>query len=709
MSDASPREEQRVDVDHLLVGFGYSSIPLLREYDRCGESYVIISAGPSIWEQLAAAGRLDFDLVSSHHSSFYSFSQIERGLVEDYYPSAKEFYEYQIGLFAPYRDKVITDKVIALENRDTHSIVTTAGGQCYKAQNVVFATGLGREQNQTIKELERQSISGKTVVFGTMGDTANMMIARLVPQGNRVILLQNGFMALDKTVFFTMPGPKRGVYIPMMGIRTGKEYSLDLAQYEAHNVGRLFPRFYKSLFLLVQGMPAPTSWFGRLVMPHALHVCHPETWRPEVLRTSWGVDAAVRNGLVALKHWPIDMYKNRFEDDLEGAIHQGSLMNDIAFFFTEGLVESWPKDHTTVDLENKTICRGDDIVSFDHYIGGGYESPRLPQIVRVHDTGERHSYEYNYTSCLLGVVPSELKNVYFIGYTRPWTGGIANVTEMQCLMVHKLTTDKAFSADVYANIGERIQNYNSAYYPYKHLSSPTDHLVHYGLYTGDIAELIGIDRKISAGLSLHPLKTYFNLRFELLHPNNPLKFRMEGEYAVEGAEKLCRKIAAHNEHWAIMLFLFLSSLWDKLTVALLLVLLYVREALLPFLESGVDSKSLPLLAFWTAVCASGGLILYLKSHNLNVITYSTPLPLLGPKSNLQPLALLYIACTGDWRLCVLLLAFICGMVFFFRQFHFPPISGRYLFGDCKYKYKYRPFWEEYLATYKRLHEEDEAS
>ena len=52
-SDARPPADL-VDVEHLVVGFGYSCIPLLREFDLRGQSYTIVSTGPSIWEQLEA-------------------------------------------------------------------------------------------------------------------------------------------------------------------------------------------------------------------------------------------------------------------------------------------------------------------------------------------------------------------------------------------------------------------------------------------------------------------------------------------------------------------------------------------------------------------------------------------------------------------------------------------------------------------------------
>ena len=68
-----------VEVPTLIVGFGFAVIPLLRELDARGQPYTLISHGTPIWQQLAAAGRLDFDLVSSFHASYYGHDQVEAG------------------------------------------------------------------------------------------------------------------------------------------------------------------------------------------------------------------------------------------------------------------------------------------------------------------------------------------------------------------------------------------------------------------------------------------------------------------------------------------------------------------------------------------------------------------------------------------------------------------------------------------------------
>ncbi len=694
-----------VEIDTLIVGFGFSAIPLLRELEARGQSYTLLSEGTPIWQQLAAADRLDFDLVSSFHASFYVQDQVAADVVDNYYPTAREFYEYHERLFADFRHRVTEDRVVSVDNHSSYSLVHTSSGTVYRARNLVFATGLGRPQNETIKELDLDALEGQTLVFNAIGDTTNMMLARAVPQGNRVILLNNGFINLDKYVVFETPGPKSQWYLPIFGVRTGKRYCLDLAQLEFHNIGRYWPRFYKDLFAIPLGPPGPESWLAKVLMPHVFHVRYPLTYRRDVIRANDEAPAGHANGMSGIKYWPVDMYEARFGDDLETRIGQGTLLNDIIFWHTEGLVETWSKDGTTIDEDNQTISCDGQTVRYDQIIDGGSEVPRLPPIFAVSEDGTRHRYEYAHRGTYLGVVPSELRNVYFIGYTRPFTGGIANIAEMQALMVHKLLSDPERARALQTDIVARVADYNAKYYPVGRPRTPTDHLVNYGLFTADVAHFVGIDRKLSSALSWNPYKTFLNLRFELLHPNNALKWRMQGEYAVEGAEALGRKIAAHNEHWSILMFLLLAVLWDKLLGYLCLAMLMVQYVVRPVIDAppqGVSSQLIPGMAAWTILCAGLAVWWSRNQRLVNVSTYSLTVPLFGLKATTMPVAMGFIIASGQWWWCPILFGAWATVAFLFRQFHKPPISGRYLFADCKYKHMYRPFWERYRQTYLRL-------
>ncbi|MCB9762104.1 MAG: hypothetical protein H6739_19940 [Alphaproteobacteria bacterium] len=700
----APLRRDPVPVNTLIVGFGFSVIPLLRELEARGQPYTLLSAGTPIWQQLAASDRLNFDLVSSFHASFYVHDQVEAGVVDNYYPTAQEFHDYHERLFAPYLSRITEDRVESVETHPTHSLVRTRSGEVYEAKKLVFATGLGRPQNETIKEIDLDEIEGQTVVFSSIGDTTNMMLARLVPQGNEIILLNNGFVNLDKYITFEIPGPRSQWYLPLFGVRTGKRYQLDLAQGEFHTIAGYWPRFYKDLFAIPLGPPAPESWFARTFQPEVFHVRFPETYRRDVIDANDVVPAGHGNGMSGIKYWPIDMYEARFGEELEHRIETGTLLNDIIFWHTEGLVQTWSKDRATIDEENKTVHCDGRIVTYDHLIGGGAELPRLPPIVSVDEDGRRHQYEYAHRNTFLGVVPAELPNVFFIGYTRPLTGGIANISEMQSLMVHTLLEEPERYEALRENLDERIAAYNARYYPPGLHRTATDHLVNFGLFTQDVAEFIGIGRPLGAALSLNPLKTALNLRFELLHPNNALKWRMQGRYAVPGAEELARRIAAYNEHWSIIMFLLLATFWDILLGYVCLGMMWVRYVVGPLLEAPMEAVStqLPSMAAWTALCVVLALVLKRNHRLVNLSTYSLTVPLFGLKAYTMPIAMAFIIASGQWWWCPVLYGFWAGLAWLFRQFHKPPVSGRYLFADCKYKHVYRPFYGRYRERFLEL-------
>ena len=701
---SDPLRQNLISVDTLIVGFGFSVIPLQRELEARGQAYTLLSEGQPIWQQLAASDRLNFDLVSSFHASYYVPDQVEAGVIDNYYPTAQEFFEYHERLFAPFRPKIVEDRVESVETHPTHSLVHTRSGKVYEAKRLVFATGLGRPQNETIKELDLDEIEGKTVVFNLIGDTTNMMLARLVPQGNEIILLNNGFVNLDKYITFEIPGPKSQWYLPLFGVRTGKRYQLDLAQGEFHTVGKLWPRFYKDLFAIPLGPPTPESWFARVFQPEVFHVRFPETYRRDVVHANEAAPAGHANGMSGIKYWPIDMYEARFGDEIEERIEMGTLLNDAIFWHTEGLVQTWSKDRATIDEENKTVHCDGKTVAYDHLIDGGSEVPRLPPIVSVDEDGRRHQYEYAYRNTYLGVVPAELPNVFFIGYTRPLTGGIANMSEMQSLMVHTLLEEPERYEALRENVDERIAQYNAKYYPAGSTRSPTDHLVNFGLYTTDVADFIGIGRPLKSAISLNPFKTALNLRFELLHPNNAVKYRMQGKYKVPGAEEYARKIAAFNEHRAILMFLLTAVLWDILLGYLCLGMMMARHVVGPLLDGPSEALStqLPSMGAWTTLCVVLGVLLKRNHRLVNLSTYSLTVPLFGLKAYTMPIAMGFIIASGDWWWCPVLFAFWAGMAWLFRQFHKPPISGRYLFADCKYKHRYRDFYARYREVFLEL-------
>ena len=108
---------------------------------------------------------------------------------------------------------------------------------------------------------------------------------------------------------------------------------------------------------------------------------------------------------------------------LKQSIRDGYLLNDITFFFEQGLVELWPKQETLIHREEHTIRWKDNVIKCDHILDADDEVPNLPEIIVDRDGAPKRKYEYVCRNTFMGVVPKELRNVYFIGFTRPTTGG----------------------------------------------------------------------------------------------------------------------------------------------------------------------------------------------------------------------------------------------------------------------------------------------
>src|SRR5215470_6200032 len=218
-----------ISTEVLIIGFGFSAIPLIRELESDGIDYVVISSGESIWDKLEKHGRLDFDLVSSMHTSLYSFELVNRD-VKDRYLTSRDYLSFIRKYLSKYSEKVVKDWVTSIENRSSHSIVRTQGSGVFETKHLVVATAFRRRMNQLLNEFDYASAKNKTIAITAMGDSVNLMISKLVPYGNRIILVTNGFMLLDKLSFYG-----------------GHSYTLD--QFEYHNLRHLSSTVYRKTFL----------------------------------------------------------------------------------------------------------------------------------------------------------------------------------------------------------------------------------------------------------------------------------------------------------------------------------------------------------------------------------------------------------------------------------------------------------------------------
>ncbi len=656
------------ETDVLLVGFGFSAIPLLRELDISGVRYTIVSEKDgSVWAALTRSGGIDFDLVSSYYTSFYTFDLVE-DFSEDRYPTAQEFYDMHLRYYRRYQDRIVDDRVTLIENHDDHSIVHTSGGERFKAKHVVISTAYRRRVVESLKTFDC-SIRGKTVVLDTIGDSANLLISKLVTGDNEIICLQNGFLALDKMIHIG-----------------DTSYTVD--QLEAHQMARSFPRLYGAVInfnfvpmykvvpnfkpiaafmALVRGIQ---HVLGRLFTPDAFHVPFGDSRR--VIGADRPPKAKVPNGIIAIKHWPIDTYARQFADDLPERIKQGFLLNDLPFFVSEGLVKLWSKAATTVDEANQTIECDGTVVHYDHLIKGDAEAPRLPRITRERD-GRVVDYEYVYRESHLGVIPRALTNVYLLGYTRPLTGGLSSITEMQSLLIHRMITDEPFRAGMADRLDEKIARYNRKYYVTT-APGPRDHLTYYGFYTDEVARELGIELSVTSCRSLRDVAKY------LSYPNNPDKYRQTGRYKIDKCTEFVDHVFTQHKGFPLVRQLALTYLGYQL--------LAVAVAVSLFLHGWIDGYVL-----------AGAVVCQLLFGYWAMIPVSNSCPYFGVK---LASFLLYIPMLLHPVTALLIFPIDFLATYVLRQ----RPGARYPFNDLRSKRRHRGFWERYKDVYNRVRRPD---
>jgi len=498
-------------LDVCVIGFGFSAIPLIRELDLTGTNFQIVTGDDdSVWDRLVKCDHLDFSLVSSYITSFYSFDLVKDNFKKDFFPTAKQFYEMHMRWRNKYAHKVIRDFVVKIENFKDYSLVYTKAGQTFQTKHVVVATGFERPARDILCELDF-NVSNKTFVLGTMGDSANLLISKLIPNNNKIVIRSHGFTPFDQQFLIN-----------------GEPVTYD--QHEYHNVRYASSRVIRDIIM--------SQWFQHHDDSHPALLTNQFPLLRRDFSWIYSSKSSMPNGLLGIKYWPIEQYKSNFGDNLEQSIAEGYLLNDIAMYVHTGKVIVVPPD-TPIDFENKTITYAGIERAFHQYIKFEIEYPRLPTILINGTT----LYQYDYRDSFMGVIPQKLTNVYFLGYTRPTTASLGNITEIQSLFIHKLITQPTFHSKIHKNLSKGIVAYNQYYYgdskPRKH-----DHLVLYGFYTDDVARLIGIEHKPSACKSLKDLMFYY------LFANNAFKYRVAGEYAVDGVPELIEK-ASSDINYAI--------------------------------------------------------------------------------------------------------------------------------------------------------------
>jgi hypothetical protein len=457
----------------------------------------------------------------------------------------------------------------------------------------------------------------------------------------------------------------------------GRTYTLD--QLEYHNLRHLSSNVYRKTFL--HGLE-PARLFQKLfrfLSVDQLFYKYPLAMRRFRIKFNprWLLSppSPIPNGIIVIKYWPIDAYQQLFDNDsLKRSIGEGYLLNDIAFFLEQGLVELWPKRETVIDRAQRTIEWNGKVVKCDHILDADYETPNLPAITEHRTDAPPRKYEYVYRNSFMGVIPKELRNVYFLGYTRPMTGGLNNIVEMQCLFTHKLIADPAFHREIHENLDDRIEQYNSKNYCLVDPTGHTDHLVPYGFYADDIARLMRIGPRLSECRSVRDVLTYF------LFPNAPYKYRQSGRYAVPGVKEMVRKVYDGHKGFSLIGHYVLSYVLLQLTAYSALALGYYRGEI-----PGIALPFLVLIVLWNPVTS----FVAMNAFGLN--SYLNLLMLAG---------LVLTALFMNTLIPIGSLIAVCALTYAFRRLGWT----RVLFNDLKNKRlpKYREFFARYCDAFREV-------
>lgn len=659
----------------LIIGYGFSAIPLVVELEKRNEDFLIITEKDTVWRHLHDKKRLDFDLVSSKYTTYYSYDLITE-MTEDNFPTAQEFFEYQFKYFEQHKKYMVDDFVTHIDNYSDHSVVRTKRGDTYEAENLILATGYQRRITSDILNFDT-TVSNKTIVFDTIGDTANMIIAKMVGQNNKIIALQNGFISTDKAIRFS-------------------KVQLTLDQIEAHNVGFYFKGIYSTL--IVGGINSQLNFMLKKlskVKPFSIPLFLrklfnfyfiSKLFNRNDLQTKHGTGRELDlenvrnvpkfpfpNGLILIKHWPIDSYYNSFSKHLLENIKKGYVLNDIAFFIDEGLVTLRSKSDTIIDESKKTISTNGETIHYDHLIKGGPEEPRFPSITIHYDDTSKKEYSYRFKDTYFGVVPKGLNNIYFMGLARPISGGVALINEMQALLIDSLLSRPKLKNEIINTLQQRIDAYNKAHYFAPDQTGKTDHLVFYGFYTEEVARVLGIHFKLRECLfSLKKLYHYF------FFPNNSFKYRQNGIYKIENCDQLIKRAYKDHRNYEDVFYYFICFVFYRI--------FFMEATIITFLRQDVPIWLSGLFLFFQLTNARSFVIFVQYYFGLFKMLYFLAFFILMP------------FVPSVWILVMLL----ADIIFTFIR---RRMGRRTMFNDLHVRGKFREFfYSKYLPTLKKARE-----
>jgi len=314
-------------------------------------------------------------------------------------------------------------------------------------------------------------------------------------------------------------------------------------------------------------------------------------------------------------------------------------------------------------------------INYDYLIEGDLEAPKIPRI-SIKRGGAEQDYEYIVKETYLGVLPQKLKNIFLLGFIRPVSGGLANITEMQCLLTHKAISEPIYRNHLYENLDKKINEYN-AEYSFSDEVGPVDHLVNYGIYVGDVAKEIGIFPRLRDFRSLSDVMKH------IFAPNCAFKYRQKGRYKVDRCQELSDYIWEKHDKFNPVRLLVLRFFLYYIIVTTAFIMLYMNSSiglvslvLLLFLQYLLK----PLFIIPTSLISTNTTVDKIRS--LYLLAGIALVIFIGPIVVIPVLALDFIGLYLTRKL--------------------KPAWARYIFRDLKTKAPYRDFYNKYVAAFRKV-------
>ncbi|CAE8720944.1 unnamed protein product [Polarella glacialis] len=523
-------ESGMVKCEVCIIGLGVSSLPLVKELEKSGTDYRVVSSDAfGVWQKLDAAGE-NFDLVTTIESTNYSWWSYDYDFP---FYTAKEYYaKLKAELTESIMAKVIFKAVGHIQQEATgYRVVDSAGTLLVSCSKLVHSIGFSPDQNlfSNLKVVAAAAGGGKHFLVSGLSDTTNLYISRLICAGNRVTVTCQHFHVLDKigTTHDNVGGPF-DQYEPFQ----------HWADQTAPNItGILVP-------LPIRGAKVGSpNWLMGKVQSYVSdrvglkEVVDLRKFDTEVQYCAQGlVDPAkteVPGGLgLLVKQWPVDEYAKYYNDPSfqEWMLKSGVYLNDIYFFMQQGLVKVHKRDEVQHLAGKRYLVAGEE-VEFDEVLGCCEAKHKLLEV--------RGCRPFTYSEHLYGIWNRIHPNLFFLGTTRPYTGAFGCVSELSSLFVHRMLTNSSFQDFISKQFPSLMHRQRVTHHA--SVSDPDKlHVQWAGMHCLRIAKTLGCDLSYREAGRL-------GLRVEQqTGPINALRCRITGPYALPGAaaryKRSCKKI-----------------------------------------------------------------------------------------------------------------------------------------------------------------------